>query len=95
MDNIFGQPENIEPENSEREGNNPTLIAILIVLILLGGGVLGFLLYRQSQEEPIVLDEIVETIPAPTPITGEVTNELPVLDPPVTSGDDTVASPVE
>ncbi|MGA1050002.1 MAG: hypothetical protein ACO3TG_00755 [Minisyncoccia bacterium] len=93
MDNVFGQPENIEPENSEREGSNPTLIVILIILILLGGGVLGFLLYRQSQEEPIVLDEIVETIPAP--IAGEVTNELPVLDPPLISDDSTGALPVE
>lgn len=83
MDNVFGQPEIIEPENEKNEGSNPTLIVILIILILLGGGVLGFLLYRQSQEEPIVLDEVVETIPAPIP--GEVTNELPVMEPPIAS----------
>ena len=85
MDNVFGQPEIIEPENAKNEGSNPTLIVILIILILLGGGVLGFLLYRQSQEEPIVLDEVVETIPAP--ITGGVTNELPVINPPITNDD--------
>ena len=93
MDNVFGQPEIIEPENAGNEGSNPTLIVILIILILLGGGVLGFLLYRQSQEEPIVLDEVVETIPAPIP--GDVTNKLPGINPTITSDDTTGTLPVE
>lgn len=78
--NVFGQQE-MQQENLEKEGSNPTLIAILLILILGGGGVLGFLLYRQSQEEPAVLDEVVETIELPTDtIAPEVTNELPILD---------------
>jgi hypothetical protein len=86
MDNVFGQPDNIQPTPVEKEGNNPTLIAILLILILGGGAALGFLLYRQSQEEPAVLDEVVETIELPTDtIDPEVTNELPVFD-----GSDTI-----
>ncbi len=77
--NVFGQP-NMQPEPVEKEGNNPTLIAILLILILGGGGVLAFLLYRQSQEEPVVLDEVVETIELPTTTPLEVTNEIPVVD---------------
>lgn len=67
--NVFGQPENNQPEAVEREGNNPTLIIILLVLILAGGGVLGFLLYRQSQEPAPVLDEVVETVELPSSAT--------------------------
>jgi flagellar basal body-associated protein FliL len=78
--NVFGQPD-MQQEPMEKEGNNPTLIAILLILILGGAAGLGFLLYRQSQEEPAVLDEVVETIELPTDtIDAEVTNELPVLD---------------
>lgn len=64
-DNVFGQSNNIEEENVQREGNNPTLIIILLVLIIGGGAVLGFLLYRQSQEPAPVLDEVVETVEIP------------------------------
>lgn len=79
--NVFGQPDNIQPENVQKEGNNPTLIVILLILILGGAGVLGFLLYRQSQEEPAVLDEVVETIELPSEVTTpEVTNELPEVE---------------
>jgi len=81
MDNVFGQPENMQ-EEVQKEGNNPTLIAILLILILGGGAVLGFLLYRQSQEEPVVLDEVVETIELPTTTTPEVTNISPLVETP-------------
>jgi hypothetical protein len=78
--NVFGQP-NMQPEPVEKEGNNPTLIAILLILILGGGGVLAFLLYRQSQEPAPVLDEVVETVELPTNTTDpEVTNELPLVE---------------
>jgi hypothetical protein len=78
--NVFGQP-NMQPEPVEKEGNNPTLIAILLILILGGGGVLAFLLYRQNQEPEPVLDEVVETIELPTTTTDtEVTNELPLVE---------------
>ncbi len=76
--NVFGQPD-MQTEPIEKEGNNPTLIAILLILILGGGGVLAFLLYRQSQEPEPVLDEVVETIELPT-TTPEVANELPVVE---------------
>lgn len=66
---IFGQTENNQPEVVEREGNNPTLITILLVLIIAGGVVLGFLLYRQSQEPAPVLDEVVETVELPSSTT--------------------------
>jgi hypothetical protein len=81
MDNVFGQPDNMQPEEVQKEGNNPTLIAILLILILGGGAALGFLLYRQSQEDPAVLDEVVETLelPSNTEI-SDVTNELPVFE---------------
>jgi len=76
--NVFGQPENMQPENVQKEGNNPTLIVILLILILGGAGVLGFLLYRQSQEEPAVLDEVVETIELPSEVTTpEVADQVP------------------
>lgn len=79
--NVFGQPENMQPENVQKEGNNPTLIVILLILILGGAGVLGFLLYRQSQEEPAVLDEVVETIELPSEVpTPEVADQVPVTD---------------
>jgi len=74
--NVFGQPENIQPENVQKEGNNPTLIAILVILILGGAAVLGFLLYRQSQEPATVLDEVVESVELPSATT-------PTLDAPV------------
>jgi hypothetical protein len=67
--NVFGQPENLQPEQIEEEGNNPTLIVILLILIIAGGGVLGFLLYRQSQEPAPVLDEVVETVELPSSTT--------------------------
>ncbi len=74
--NVFGQPDNMQPENVQKEGNNPTLIVILLILILGGAGVLGFLLYRQSQEEPAVLDEVVESVELPAEVTiPEVINE--------------------
>jgi len=96
--NVFGQPENTQPESNEREGSNPTLIIILLVLILGGGGVLGFLLYRQSQEPAPVLDEVVETVevpssataptptpaPVPTPIPTPATDAAPATPAPVT-----------
>jgi hypothetical protein len=91
--NVFGQPD-MQPEPVEKEGNNPTLIAILLILILGGGGVLGFLLYRQSQEPAPVLDEVVESVELPTtPTTPEVTNELPVVETPLES--EAITSPVE
>lgn len=67
--NVFGQSENNQPKAVEIEGNNPTLIIILLVLILAGGAVLGFLLYRQSQETAPVLDEVVETVELPSSAT--------------------------
>ncbi|MEX0596982.1 MAG: hypothetical protein WD512_10835 [Candidatus Paceibacterota bacterium] len=80
-ENIFGQPENNQSEAVAKEGNNPTLIAILLILILGGGAGLGFLLYRQSQETAPVLDEVVETVELPTTTpTPEVINELPVVE---------------
>lgn len=81
--NVFGQPENTQPESNEREGSNRTLIIILLVLILGGGGVLGFLIYRQSQEPVPVLDEVVETVEvpststAPTPVPNSATDAVP------------------
>lgn len=78
--NVFGQS-NMQPEPIEKEGNNPTLIAILLVLILGGGGVLAFLLYRQNQEPAPVLDEVSESVELPTDTTApEVTNELPIVE---------------
>jgi hypothetical protein len=77
MDNVFGQPDNMQPENVEKEGNNPTLIVILLILILGGGAALGFLLYRQSQEEPVVLDEVVETVELPEGAIPEITDSIP------------------
>jgi len=74
--NVFGQPDNMQPENVQKEGNNPTLIAILVILILGGAGVLGFLLYRQSQEPATVLDEVVESVELPSATT-------PTLDAPI------------
>lgn len=80
--NVFGQPENNQPELVEREGSNPVLITILLVLIVIGGGVLGFLLYRQSQEPAPVLDEVVETVDlqssatTPTPANSESNNPV-------------------
>jgi flagellar basal body-associated protein FliL len=80
--NVFGQPENNQPEVVEREGSNPVLITILLVLIVIGGGVLGFLLYRQSQEPAPVLDEVVETVDlqssstTPTPANSESNNPV-------------------
>lgn len=67
--NVFGQPENNQPEVVEIEGSNSSLIMILLALILIGGGVLGFLLYRQSQEPAPVLDEVVETVELPSSAT--------------------------
>ena len=67
--NVFGQPENNQPEVVEIEGSNSSLIMILLALILIGVGVLGFLLYRQSQEPAPVLDEVVETVELPSSAT--------------------------
>lgn len=76
--NVFGQPDNMQSEDVQKEGNNPTLIVILLILILGGAAVLGFLLYRQSQEPAPVLDEVVESVELPATVTTpEVTNELP------------------
>ena len=76
--NVFGQPENMQPENVQKEGNNPTLIAILVILILGGAGVLGFLLYRQSQDPTPVLEEVTESIEIPiTPTDGVSSGTLP------------------
>jgi hypothetical protein len=82
--NVFGQPENNQPEVVEREGSNPALIIILLALIVIGGGVLGFLLYRQSQEPAPVLDEVVEVVDLPSsattpaPANSESNNPAPV-----------------
>jgi cell division protein YceG involved in septum cleavage len=74
--NVFGQPDNMQPENVQKEGNNPTLIVILLILILGGAAVLGFLLYRQSQEPAPVVDEVVESVELPAEVTiPEVINE--------------------
>lgn len=78
--NVFGQPDNMQQEDIQKEGNNPTLIVILLILILGGAAVLGFLLYRQSQEPAPVLDEVVESIELPAATTPEVTNELPTTE---------------
>jgi hypothetical protein len=77
MDNVFGQPEEIQQENVQNEGSNPTLIAILLILIFGGGATLGFLLYRQSQEPPIGLDEVVETVELPAPATTTTPTTVP------------------
>ncbi|MEY3470799.1 MAG: hypothetical protein RLZZ223_149 [Candidatus Parcubacteria bacterium] len=78
MSNVFGQPE--LQEEVKTEGNNSTIITVLLVIIVAGGAVLAYLLYRQSQEPPIVLDEVVETIELPTEgVSTEVTNELPTI----------------
>jgi flagellar basal body-associated protein FliL len=89
MDNVFGQPENMQPENVQKEGNNPTLIAVLLILILIGGAALAFLMYRQGQEPAPVLDEVVETVelPSDTEI-SDVTNELPIVEDSATISDE-------
>ncbi len=47
------------------EYSDKTAIKILSVLIVIGIIALGILLYRQSQQPPIVLEEVVETIELP------------------------------
>lgn len=64
MANSFGQPET--QENIKPEGNSSVITIILLIIIIVGGAVLAYLLYKQSQEPPIVLDEVVETIDLPT-----------------------------
>ena len=47
------------------EYNDKTAIKVLSTLIVIGIIALGILLFRQSQEPPIVLEEVVETIELP------------------------------
>lgn len=47
------------------EYSDKTAIKILSVLIIIGMIALGILLYRQNQQPPLVLEEVVETIELP------------------------------
>lgn len=65
----------LEKSESDVDNNNyigtinSKIIIVLLSIILLGGGSLAYLTYKQSKEPPIVLDEVVETIDLPTEFT--------------------------
>lgn len=65
MADTFGTPE-ISQEQSVQTTSNSRTIIILLILIVAGGAVLGYLLYKQSNEPAPVLEEVTESIEIPT-----------------------------
>jgi hypothetical protein len=82
MADTFGTPEISQEQALQPSGNSKTVI-ILLILIVIGGAVLGYLLYRQSNEPAPVLEEVIQTnefpvnpaagISEPAPDTGTPT----------------------
>lgn len=74
MADTFGTPE-ISQEAPEQSTGSSRTVIILLILIIGGAAVLGYLLYRQSNEPAPVLEEVTESIEIPTTPTDGVSSE--------------------
>lgn len=77
MADTFGTPEPSQETPVQSSGNSRAVI-ILLVIIIIGGAVLGYLLYKQSNEPAPVLEEVTESIEIPTsPAAGTLPENTP------------------
>jgi hypothetical protein len=84
MADTFGTPE-ISQEAPVQTGSNSRTIIILLILIIGGGAVLGYLLYKQSNEPAPVLEEVIQTVEVPTtPATTPAANPAAGISEPAT-----------